>query len=171
MERPQSITALGILNIAFGLIGIMGSLGTTSMYAAARANPAIEVMRDSVAYNSYLKFMVPLSVVFGFVALAAGVGLLRMLPWARKLSIGYGIWIIVRTVVNGVVTARTLIPAMLAKAAALSGVPSLIVKFTAYGLLFGSVLAFIYPALLIYFMTRPHVKLALAGQAAAPGPS
>jgi hypothetical protein len=70
-----------------------------------------------------------------------------------------------------VVTARTLIPAMLAKAAALSGVPSLIVKFTAYGLLFGSVLAFIYPALLIYFMTRPHVKLALAGQAAAPGPS
>src|SRR6185436_10816593 len=94
MGRPHSITVFGILNIVFAVFGIFGMAGTLALLSITGAsnNPVVKVIRESPTYAMWLKLTMPIAVIACGVLLASGIGLLRLKPWARKVSIGYAIF-------------------------------------------------------------------------------
>ena len=96
----------GILNIVFGSFGLLCTpFGLLSLYmpqpAEAPPNPVFDLMKDPT-YRTILLVFTVIGVIAGGVLLAAGIGLLRLKPWGRTLSIGYGCYAIV-SVVFGVI--------------------------------------------------------------------
>ena len=173
MQRPTSVTVFGILNIVFAVFGICGVLAIVTMFTmmgmdlnnpAFQNNPTMQAIQDSPAYAAWLKISVVLGLVAAAVLLAAGIGLLKLKPWARMLSIIYGIfeivWIIIGTVVNFIF----LVQPMLEKAHAAQGPEAAGAIGGAIGGMFGGCIGIIYPVLLLIFMTRPKVVAAFRPQ-------
>lgn len=173
MQRPTTATVFGILNIVFGAFGIcgsiMGAVGLAAQSALKDAagnipNPALELMQQSKLYSTFALVGVVLGLIASIALLTAGIGLLKMQPWGRSLSIGYAIYAIVMgivgTVVNYVVVVGPMIqrlgdmPEGPEKAGMLGG---------AIGGSIGGCFGLIYPIVLLVFMTRPAFTAAIQG--------
>src|SRR5882672_9663344 len=105
MQRPASVTVFGILNIIFAVVGVFGIIGSIVMFSTmdASRNPVVKIMRESPAYATWMKLSLPLGLAATMALLTAGIGLLLMKPWARKLAIGYAIYAIAFGVLGTVV--------------------------------------------------------------------
>ena len=110
------------------------------------------------------KIYLPIGFAMGVLVLVSGIGLLKLKPWARTTSIVYAIAVIVSALLNSVVFWIYIRPALLEKAATMSGVEAIGLKAGAYVGGVGSILGLVYPSLLLYFMNQPRVRAALAGQ-------
>src|SRR5687768_10385692 len=97
MTRPTVVTVFGVLNILFALLGGFGILATAAMLSMqdTSSNPVMQIMKDSPAFAAWMKLSLPLGVLSCVAVLVAGIGLLLMKSWGRKLSIAYGIFSIV----------------------------------------------------------------------------
>lgn len=148
-------------------------IGSAVLLLAVRGsdnNPMVQIIHDSPGYAAYLKVSVVLGVFVSLALLAAGIGLLRLQPWARTVSIAYGIFGIVSVPINTVISyfyvTRPLMEQMqhqhdstAATAGAVGG---------AIGGMIGGYFGLIYPVLLLIFMLRPNVKAAFQGQTEIP---
>jgi hypothetical protein len=95
MNRPTSVTVFGILNIVFAAFGILSVLGSVMLFAATAAtskNPVIQIIHDNPTYAAWLKVSVGLGLIASVALLAAGIGLLKLKPWARMISIVYSVY-------------------------------------------------------------------------------
>jgi len=163
MQRPTAVTVFGILNILFAVFGIFGVLASLALFAAAGAssnNPVIQLINDSPAYAAWMKIAIVLGVVVSAALLAAGIGLLRLKPWARIVSIIYAIYSLVMVPVSAVVNYFYLIQPMLAQAHQKQGPEAAGAIGGAIGGTFGSCFGLIYPILLLIFMFRANVVAA-----------
>jgi hypothetical protein len=155
MKRPASITTFGVLNIVFAVLGIFGlivSIAALFMPGAGN-NPIVRLMRESPAFAAWMKISIPLGLLGCLVLLIAGIGLLRLKPWARKLSIGYSIYAIITGLLGLVMNFLFLIRPMLQEAAQRQGPEAA----GAIGGAIGGGIGLIYPVLLLIFMTRPNM--------------
>ncbi len=171
MERPQALTSLGILNIAIGISGFLGSAAVLLDARALSANPAIAAMRESPEYLSWSRIQAPIGLVLSVVLLAAGIGLLYLKPWARMASLVCAIFMIMASCIASFVYLKFALPVVLGKAAHATGPDRLILTASAYAGAGSGVFGLIYPSILLYFLTRPHVKAALGEPAWPPPPS
>ena len=164
------MTVFGILNIGFSIFGLFGIVATIALFAAAASanNPAIEMMRESPAFTAWMKISIPLGLLGSFVLLAAGVGLLLLKEWARKLSIGYAIYTIVFGLVGIVVTFLFVTRPMLERASQAEGPEAAGAVGGAIGGSVGGCFGLIYPILLLIFMLRPKVAAAFRSVGVAP---
>src|SRR4051812_38168959 len=93
--RPQAVNTLGILNIVFSGLGLLGMVMTYAMYFGGLHlphDPVQEVARSAPAYMSFMRLSL-VSGTIGSLALgASGFGLRAMKDWARKLAIAYSIY-------------------------------------------------------------------------------
>jgi hypothetical protein len=165
MQRPTTVTVFGILNIVFAALGIFGIIGSAVVLLAANGdtkNPVVQLIHDSPTYAAYLKVSVVLGLLVSLALLGAGIGLLLLKPWARGLSIAYGIFGIISVPVNTVLSyffmTRPLLEQMqqqhhdaAATGAAVGG---------AVGGMIGGCFGLIYPVLLLVFMLRKDVAAA-----------
>ena len=123
MNRPTSVTVLGILNIIFAAIGVLGFAAWVAMsfmpLNANPKNPCMELIQQDALYAIYTKISVAIGLVASIVLGLAGIGLLMLRPWGRSLSIGYSIYAIVIVFINSAVFYYCFFQAMLAKQAAL----------------------------------------------------
>src|SRR5690348_13589327 len=105
MERPTSVTICGILNIIFAALGIMGTLGSLAFFSANADlnNPVIKIIHENPGYALWMKISILLGTIVAIALLAAGIGLLKLKPWARTLSIGYAIYTIIYGIIGMVV--------------------------------------------------------------------
>jgi hypothetical protein len=112
--KPTVAVVLGILHMVFGSLGLicnlcgmagMGAIyfGANEIYKQASATEKKELeeiwqqLNDNVpGFIVYLFADLIGSMLLGLVLLIAGIGLLRVKPWARQLSI---IWAVVRVIV------------------------------------------------------------------------
>lgn len=105
-----------------------------------------------------------LSIVLGLAArvilLAAGIGLLKLKPWARTVSIAYAIYAIVMILVGAVVNFIFLVQPMLEQAHQKQGPEAAAAIGGVVGGTFGSCFGIIYPILLLIFMMRANVVAA-----------
>ena len=172
-ERPVSVMIFGILNIGFGLLGMAEAVlsklfeGFGSSAASSTVNSVVAflaTLQNDPVYVVWNQITQPLNFAVGAVLLAAGVGLLLLKNWARLTSISYGIYKIVFVVLNGAVLFLALHHILAKSVESGFAVGILVVA----GLV-GAILTLIYPALLIFFMTRP--KVVLAFQPEPPPPS
>ncbi len=162
MQRPAAVTVFGILNIVFAAFGVFGVLASIALFSRTDAsnNPVVRIIRDSPAYAGFLKLSIPLGLIACVVLLVAGIGLLRLQPWARKLSIGYAIYAIVMSLVGAAMNFIFLLRPMLEEASHKQGPEAAGAIGGAIGGTVGGCFGLIYPILLLVFMTRAKVVAA-----------
>ena len=170
MQRPTSVTVFGILNIVFAAFGVLGLIAAIALFflPADSNNPVIKIMHENAAYALWLKVCIPLGVLSCSALLAAGIGLLRLKSWARKLSIGYAIYAIVFGLVGMVVNFVVLIEPMIKQAQNQQGPEAAGAIGGAIGGSLGGCFGLIYPVVLLIFMLRPAVAAAFQPSTASP---
>ncbi|MHC4481456.1 MAG: hypothetical protein ACYS1C_10890 [Planctomycetota bacterium] len=170
MERPTSVTVFGVLNIVFAVLGLIGVLIAAVSIAAVRAmggmeDPLIQAIWESPVARAWNLAALPLGLAATIALFAAGVGLLLLKPWARILSLIWGIYDIVMEV-GGLVIHFAFIRPALAQVA--GGPDAMRATFATVGAVVGGCLGVIYPILLLIFMTRPRVVDAFEPEGAPP---
>jgi len=173
MQRPTSVTVFGILNIGFGVLGIFSLLGTMLVFAMLKDttnNPMLQLIHNNPGYTAWMHLCVVIGVAARAVLLAAGIGLLKLKPWARTVSIGYGMYEIVMVLVSAVVSYIFLVQPMLEQAHMKQGPEAAGAAIGgAIGGMIGSCFGLIYPVLLLIFMMRANVVAAFRSPAPASG--
>jgi hypothetical protein len=170
MQRPTAVTVFGILNIVFAALGACGLLATVAMFVPgpfSDQNPVVKIMEDHPAYALWVKVTIPLGLAAVVVLLAAGIGLLQLKEWGRKLSIGYAIYAILSVLANAAISFIVVVPALMEAAAQRHGPEAAGAAGGVIGAVFGVIVGPIYPCFLLYFMTRPYVKAAFLAPSAA----
>ena len=172
MNRPTSVTVFGILNIVFAAFGVMGfAISILMIFVKPELNvknPALDLMRQNPGYAMYTNISMVVGAVFTLVLGLAGIGLLMLRPWGRRLSIIYAIFAIISVIVNSVINYYFLLAPIIDKLAALQPGQE---KVAAMGMIVGTVAGVcigpIYPVILLIFMYRPNVKAAFGAQDSA----
>ncbi len=167
-ERPVSVTLFGMLNIGFGLFGLAGVLLSLFVGFGSPGAPAAGASSDSIfamwpallnavssdaAYATMRQTTVPLEAVCGVALVAAGLGLLALKNWARRLSIGWAIYRCVLALIESAVM-------FMVVRRVLGGFPQVSQGALAIAVgvaIIEAVFALVYPLLLLYFLTRPKV--------------
>lgn len=163
MQRPASVTVFGILNIVFGALGLFGTLfsGAAVFLAEAQGLPRLGEEEINPVWGMWLKIGVVLGVVGAVALITSGGGLLGMRRWGRVLAIVYAVYAIADAVLTVVVQYVFVTQPLLEQAA--NPAARQTAMFMVGASLGGSCLGLIYPLLLWYFMSRPHVVAAFNG--------
>ena len=162
MQRPASVTVFGVLNIVFAALGVMGIMASLAMFAVSSDsnNPVLNIVHENAAYATWLKVSIVLGFFSAVALLASGIGLLYLKPWARVLSIAYGVYAIVFGFLGIVMNFIFLVRPMLEQARGQHGPESAAALGGAIGGSIGGCLGLIYPVLLLIFMCMPKVAAA-----------
>ena len=168
MPRPVSTLVLGILNLVFGAMGLLGIAMTMAMVfipqpksPSPNPNPFMGLIQENEGYALFMKISVPLGLVASVVLILAGVGLLRLRSWGRHLSIGYAIYAIIAAIVGAAANCYFLMP-LVQKALRMPGGPEQMGLIGGViGGMVGGCVGVLYPAILLFFMFRPNVVAAM----------
>ncbi len=162
MQRPTSVTVLGILNLIFAAFGVWGfAIWAAMSYMPLAVNvksPLLEIIAQNATYAAYINISMVLGAGVTVILGLAGIGLLMLRPWGRWLSIGYGIYTILQTIVNLTVNCYVVVGPLIAKEAALPpGAEKVAASMGIVGIFTGSCFGLVYPIILLIFMFRPNV--------------
>ncbi len=148
--RPKPVTVFGILNIIFGILGL---LCTPLAIAVTFLPNQPEGLQLGPAMKAYGIVGHIIGFAVSILLLAAGIGLLHLKRWARKASYGYGwfalVWALVGLAVNVIVYSS-----MLPKASP-ETMPAVVGGLV--GGMCGGIVGLVYPIFLIVYMKRPLV--------------
>ena len=164
--RPTAVTVFGVLNLLFGTFGVccLGFSAATMFMSfgpeMTKENVPLQLMEESPLYRNFNRMEMVLGIVASMVLIVAGIGLLRLRPWGRKLSIGYGTYAIAMDVFTSIVNLGFVFPILFQKAEAASGLAVAAVWIALAGGIAGSLMGLTYSGLLLYFMYRPNVVAA-----------
>lgn len=162
--RPASVSVFGILHIVFGVIGLLGLGFSLAMYAVAgsRENAFDPPWADHPIWKAWTIGGIVIGVLATVALISAGVGLLRMRPWARTVSIIYATYSILMALVGSVMNFFTLRSSE--QFNSLGPTESTVMMFIMVG---SGVLGMIYPIAIWYFLTRPAIVAAFDAVAPA----
>lgn len=169
--RPTSVTVLGVLNILFGALGLIGTAFSLALIFMPEQfegadNPFLNFAEQPL-YSLFLKvggvLAVPMTALLAF----SGIGLLQMRSGGRVAAIIYAWYAIVSTIV-GIAMQAAFVVWPLAQQAGQDAQSDAILAGSVGGL-FGGCIGLVFPVLLIYFLNRPHVLAAFAGKWTPPG--
>ncbi len=177
-ERPVSVTRFGILNLGFGVLGLIWALlsklleGFDSAHGGASLSPYFATMTaiwDAIskdpAFAVWNQISVPLDLAAGVALTAAGIGLLLLKNWSRLISNGWAVYTILSVFVNLAVLFVALHRELAgALHSSTTGDVALLLALAAIG----AVLTLVYPVLLLYFMARPKVVQAFQREPVSP---
>lgn len=160
MPRPASVTVFGVLNLLYGGLSLCGVAVTIPLLMVEVGQKPVGMLgSESLVYQVWTYFSLAISVPLTIQLLAAGVGLLRMRRWGLTLSLWYAALDLLLTFVGVVFIAiYVAVPLLQGEVA---GGPAEIGG--AIGGVIGGAFGMIYPALMWYFLSRPHVAAAFAG--------
>jgi hypothetical protein len=167
MQRPTSVTVFGVLNVIFGALGLIGvAITAVALFVVRERGGQDPLLGMNAAWDSWTKASLLLGGVAVVLLLVSGIGLLSMRPWGRSWAVGYAIYGVIVGVLGVVV------PAMILARPALQGLeargnPEAVGAMIGLlgGTVIGGCMRLVYPALLWYYMTRPHVVAAFSGYA------
>jgi len=170
MQRPASVIVFGVLNIAFGILGLFSLpiVFHSILTGFSGTNPYFS---DSVVFKiwSIVALVIsPLSVIALF---ASAYGLLKMRDWGRNLAIIYTAVTIVTSLVGLVISWVYITGPMLERFAGDDSGQAAGAWIGAIASVIGTCVGMAHPIFMWYFMTRPRVLAAFAAHnptAAAP---
>ncbi len=165
-RRPVTGTLFGILNILFGVYGLLSSVAS-SIWFALIANGALEQpgIQNTMVPDGPMQAMNYISLVLhgllSIVLIVAGVGLLRYRNWGRSLSNAYAaltILLLLATMIAVVVlTGSDALEAL----DNLSDQQDAAMIATTIGGVVGSCLGLIYPVVLLICINRSNFRQSL----------
>lgn len=157
-RRPTAATAFGILHLLFGVTSICYYGLNGALQLISRISD-LEQIEDSSQYPVLNPIGMLLGIAASAVLIAAGVGLLRLRPYGRYLSIGYGIYAIVVNVFDILYSFESVLASFSVFANSSSGWPAEAV-LVLIGVVVGAGMRLAYAGLLLYFMFRPNIVAA-----------
>lgn len=175
--RPTPVTALAIIGIIFGALGVLCKpFGLVGMFLPQQGpNPMIDMQREMMAWNVGSTVV---GVGVSVLLLAGAIGSLNLKAWARPAMLAYAALAVLLTIINLVVALVWIVPKMqeAQQQATQQGVPpqaaAIMQTAGTVGAVVGAAIALIYPAVLWYYYTRPNIKAAFGAhdaQGAAAG--
>jgi hypothetical protein len=185
-HRPTAIVVLAVLNFVFAGLGILSVLcGAILFWVTMAIVTAINMVsvpatgeQTSAALQSipgFVPYMIASSLLDTIMALLiaiAGFGLLSMRPWARWLSVVYGIYTILASLFGIIYTLTVINPTIqswqveLARRQGTAPPPASAGDVTRLAL---PVCAIAYGVALLVVLFLPHVSAAFAGKDYPPG--
>ncbi len=129
------------------------------MNAQQRQMPGMEEVNP--VWEGWLRISVVMSMVAAIALITSGAGLLGLRRWGRVLAIGYAVYAIANCVLGVVMQYVFVTQPLLEQNAGGAGQQAALITVGAS--LVGSCIGLIYPLLLWYFMSRPHVVAAFNG--------
>ena len=156
-QRPISVTVFGILNIGFGVLKYCGLLFMQVLtHLNLPGNSALTAIKSDPSAAAWNHFSVVISVLFGIVLIASGIGLLLMQPWSRILAVCYSVAAMLAVLVGAPFSHRLMMRNL--TATQWPGVPPGVIEAVAQVFFaIGIVLSLAYPVLLLVYLTRPRV--------------
>lgn len=158
-ERPTSVTVFAVINLIFCGLGVIGTifwiiskLGLIPQ--GSQENPVTEIMENNTAYVMFTDVMSVVGIFITILLIAASIAMFSLKPWGRKVTIGWGLYSIVMTIVSLAVNYFVIFGPILADLTGPERIGIIIaVAFSAVITLF-----FVgYFLLMIFMLTRPHV--------------
>jgi hypothetical protein len=195
VNRPTSVFVIAILQFIFGGIGVlfygcsglMQASGVTGPAGNAQAQEKMQQDLEAAmekrmpgikTINIAIMF---LEVAISILMIVGGIGLVKMAPWGRKLTIAYGFLSLIMKGVNIVLGVMVTVPATKEAMASMSDQMQMPAReAAAFGQimeLFLSIGAFtpicfaIYPIVVLVFMFRPTIAAAFSGVPMATAPA
>ena len=165
MQRPTSVTVFGVLNLVFGIWGLLGAIiqGVALFAVDVQHDPDILFPMDNPIWKTWTTVSFGLSWVGVVLLIGSGIGLLRLRWWGRTLAIIYSIFAIITGMAAMGMSWFLVAQPALGHMSTMRDPEQLVFLGAAIGGLIGGCVWLIYPALLWYYMTRPHVVAALSG--------
>lgn len=188
-QRPGSVTFVAIVNIiigAFGILGIISFVFSLVLIASGglkltggQPNPGIELhnylIREVPSYTNWMSFGAFLLIFATTLAFLSGLGLLKLQPRARALTIGYAIYLILQQVVTVTYNLVYVMPAashweteFLRQNPKL---PPFVAQSTTIGMYVGLAVPLLYviwALIMLGIMNSGNVKLAFSGRPLSP---
>lgn len=168
MARPTSVTVFAVIHLILGGLGVLGMawalvlrLGLFEV-PGAKDNPAMKLMAENKAYALYSDIMTGLGILAVIAILAGSVAMLQLKPWGRLVTIGWGCYGMLSTVV-GTALNHVVIMKPLAEQAH-NEQERIGIMVGTYGAIVVAVLFMVYYALMIGLLSRAKVRLAFEQQ-------
>jgi hypothetical protein len=170
---------IAIIAIILGSLSVLGLLCTLPQYLGVKLapNPVMDAMRNDKVLFWFMMVSMAIGTVLAIIQLWGGIGALSLKPTARSALIWYAILYLVTGII-GLILNVTIISTRTQEAVnkSFASNPQLnsptmktSMQMGIYGgYCFAGVLL-IWPVIILYFMTRPHVKAAFERGWASPG--
>src|SRR3954454_10779915 len=170
-RRPTSVTVIAVFAIIFGILGLVGvtiqflQFLVPQVFQFGGPNPVTDLVHNDPVIATWTGVMAGAGGIFAIMGLAGGIGALSLKPWARKALLAYAIAAIVTGIVGTIFNLTVMLPKM-------SQIPQnrpevkMTIQLMPIMTIGGFFLGLILPVCVLFFMTRPKVKAAFAGQVA-----
>ena len=164
-ERPSTVTAIGVLGIAVGALGVLSAPLNLLYFATGfrAAGPMGPTLWENDAFRTYMLVNAPLGAVLSVLYIVAGVGLLRLRPWAWGLTVGLIAFAMVSQIVGACIMTPSLasifgetMPGMPPGGPDMSFMRPVMYASVAIGVLIGQAIMIV----LLVLLTRPNVRQA-----------
>jgi len=162
-QRPASLTVFGILNLIFGVMGLVGLVVSLKLYYTpleGQTGLMADLLRAEPFYASCMRVMSVPSALYVIAMIVSGIGLLQARDGARRLAILCGVYGILAGIVNGYLTFYHVMPFTIEYTVATVKEPAIagmMRSFTQAGTITGMLAAFAYPVVTLIFMGRKSV--------------
>lgn len=163
-ERPGAVTALAIIGIVFGALGVLCKPLGVLMYFVnyGTANPAIDVVKHDDTLFIWTIASTTVGWFLSILLLSCSIAALSLKEWARQGLLTWSVIDIVLSIVTAVVNAKYVGPAiteaMKASSQQRPGAFAMPGWFQPAIAVLTLVLMLALPVLMLIFMTRPRVK-------------
>lgn len=174
--RPGVVTALAIIGIVFGGLGLLCKPVLVGLLFIPQPgpNPAVDMQKELMGWNI---FSAVAGTLISILLLASSIGALSLKPWARKGLLTYSAVAVLMNLVNLVASIIWIVPKMKEmqeqmikqQGSAPTGMAAMMQTMGTAGAVIGFLIAMIFPLLLLYFFTRPNIIAAFVGGGMPPG--
>lgn len=110
MTRPTSVTVFGIINICLGLLGVLGfawylitKLELVEL-PESQQNAAMRLMQENAQFQLYNDVTTIIGFLAAILIIAASIGMFQLRPWARMVTIAWGVYGVLMTIIGTVLT-------------------------------------------------------------------
>ncbi len=162
MQRPTSVTVFGVLNIVFGIFGVLSGILQLGIALAVQQRPDLMPNVEAI-WNKWSIINLVLGWILTVLLLGSGIGLLRVRSWGRTMAFAYSVLSVAAVVFGVGVYWFTVAQPGMAQFDMLADDDQMQVVAGGIGAVFSGCIQLLYAGLLAYYMTRPHVTAAFLG--------
>ena len=171
--RPTSVTVLAILGIIWGSFVLLGSLCQTLQFAGVSMdpnNPVVKGMHDDKLLFAWSIVGAVVNLVLGGLLLGGSIKALSLKPLGRSWMIAYSWLDIGFTLISTVVSVAVVMPRIQVVMQSVNSNPAIrsVMQISMWGGFVFALVLLAFPALILYFMSRPNVKEAFLRGMVAP---
>lgn len=187
---PKSPKVFGILNLVFGSLGVLGLLLSVAFLLIPSSNlkgPLAGMFPADPTFISWMQILTGLGGLFALLQVISGFGLLKARNWARKLAIFVALYAIPAGLAGAYLNMKYVAPhswkrvtdsmnQVQAQAPEVGkvfnnpGFEAMMKQMMTASGIVGALGGMVYPVLLIFFLTRPKVRVYCIASSSKPGP-